>query len=78
MLMHDLRHYRPNDAARDCLELITSAKYVGAPYFADTEANILLATVTEPGTGRTLDGDLDAFLEWKLGKGKDRMQQTGD
>jgi hypothetical protein len=73
--MHDLRHYRYHDAARDRLELITSTKYVGAPYFTDTESNTLLVTVIEPRTGRTLDDDLDAFSTRKLEeKELDRMQ----
>ena len=59
VFVYDLRHFRDNDAARERLDSIMDALYIGLPYFTPAEAEMITNTMVSASIDTNSDDGVE-------------------
>ncbi|KAF2639707.1 hypothetical protein P280DRAFT_402432, partial [Massarina eburnea CBS 473.64] len=79
VFMYDLRSFGDNEESRARLERVVASNCINKPYFNNREAEILLNTITTPGTGETLYNAVDdCFVKEIPQRGQNGIKKKND
>lgn len=88
VFIYDLRHFKDNDAARQRLDSIMDASYIGMPYFTPAEASLITNTFVSASAESTssstrdrqisLGQHIEETLNTKLTRRNEKRVDSGD